>query len=253
MKSPFQPPILVVGCGHSGTSLVMTMLDQHPEIHAIPRETGFLMGSRLDASTAVLGFRILSIVKGKRTWAEKTPKHVRRLRTIEKVLPSARIVCMVRDGRDVALSIRNRNGDFAGGCRRWVEDNQSWLPSRELPNFFVLRYEELVRSPEIELRRLCDFLQLRFVPEMLHPESRPRNWYSKSVEKPETAFGANHNSHRNWQINQPLFDGSGRWKTGLVPGELATFDEIAGDTMVQLGYYDSKCDNPHPAKSPGES
>ena len=35
----------------------------------------------------------------------------------------------------------------------------------------------------------------------------PGYYYSNKIGKPEKAFGKNHDQYRNWQINQPLFDG----------------------------------------------
>ena len=41
---------------------------------------------------------------GKRRWGDKTPMYVKRMATIERVLPEARFVHLIRDGRDIALS-----------------------------------------------------------------------------------------------------------------------------------------------------
>ena len=45
---------------------------------------------------------------GKPRWGEKTPIYVKSMRRIERALPEARFVHVIRDGRDVALSIRDR-------------------------------------------------------------------------------------------------------------------------------------------------
>src|ERR1051325_199517 len=41
-EPPCAPPVFVVGCGRSGTTLLRLMLDAHPEL-AIPGETHFLI------------------------------------------------------------------------------------------------------------------------------------------------------------------------------------------------------------------
>ncbi len=101
----------VVGCGHSGTTVVKRTLSHLPGMHCIPRETQlfFRMArrpnalrkhlARWDAEGAAAGFS---------GWVEKTPKHVQQLSTIWKADPQARVVFIVRDGRDVAASMMNR-------------------------------------------------------------------------------------------------------------------------------------------------
>ncbi|MGH2952033.1 MAG: sulfotransferase family protein, partial [Solirubrobacterales bacterium] len=51
--------------------------------------------------------------QGKQRWGDKTPIYVKRMRLISAVLPEARFVHLIRDGRDVALS-RRRRGMGAG-------------------------------------------------------------------------------------------------------------------------------------------
>jgi hypothetical protein len=48
-------PVFIVGCGHSGTTLLTAMLDSHPQMHAYPGESNvFLRGvtARTSASAA---------------------------------------------------------------------------------------------------------------------------------------------------------------------------------------------------------
>lgn len=45
-----------------------------------------------------------------------------------------------------------------------------------------------------------------------------------------------HKKMRNWQINQPLFDGRGRWNTDMTPTEKSIFKAKAQEYLVQFGY-----------------
>src|SRR4029450_6951764 len=98
---------------------------------------------------------------------------------LERVFPDARYVHLVRDGRDAALSffeMRRRPrfnvarprglASFASHWRLEVEGARQ-RGSRLAPRYPELRYEDLVREPETELRRICDFLELEFEPAML--------------------------------------------------------------------------------------
>jgi hypothetical protein len=53
--------------------------------------------------------------------------------------------------------------------------------------------------------------------------------------KPPSAHEAQHRQYRNWQINQPLFDGRGKWKR-MTSEEKRMVKEIAGHMLVECGY-----------------
>src|SRR5687768_11829070 len=62
-----------------------------------------------DAAAVLRGFYgLYAELQGKPRWGDKTPGYVRRMSPIAKALPEARFVHLVRDGRDVLLSRRQR-------------------------------------------------------------------------------------------------------------------------------------------------
>jgi hypothetical protein len=46
--------------------------------------------------------------QGARRWAGNTPEEILHLSTIKKTLPDALVVHVIRDGRDVSVSLSNR-------------------------------------------------------------------------------------------------------------------------------------------------
>jgi len=182
--------------------------------------------ARLDAST---------IAAGKSRWVEKTPRHILRIGTILRRRPDAKIVLVLRDGRDVACSIRDRTGNLEGGIRRWVEDNRAGQGFWSDPRVQVLRYEELVADFDATVGGIVGFLGENYEPGMRDFHSTPRRFYSDDLARPSSAFGTNHGQYRNWQINQPLFDGRGRWRR-LGSGDLAVVERVAGSMLRDLGY-----------------
>ena len=66
--------------------------------------------------------------QGKPRWGEKTPTYVQKMRLIQRAIPEARFVHVIRDGRDVALSVLDRTvRDLTAGRRRQAlaeEDHQ---------------------------------------------------------------------------------------------------------------------------------
>lgn len=132
--------------------------------------------------------------RGKARWVEKTPRHLLELETLRQLWPDARIVRIVRDPRDVALSLAGMPfaGDsLVGNLVRIDQDD------RVSGGFFAhdgralsLRYEDLVTDPERELRRLCGFLDEAFEPAMLEPGAAAADvaaeheWWKRSVAAP---------------------------------------------------------------------
>jgi hypothetical protein len=66
-----------------------------------------------------------------------------------------------------------------------------------------------------------------------HEESK--KYYADELKKPDD-ISENHAQYRNWQINQPIFDGSGRWEKELDVEEKKIIKEIGGDMLVRYEY-----------------
>jgi hypothetical protein len=199
------------------------MFASHPAVFIPHRETNAFLDPEFAASQwqALLNEARAS---GRRHLAEKTPRHILHLDLIRRIVPGARFLVMVRDGRDVAASYIRRSGTAKVGRRRWLNENRYVLAAREDPDVTVLRYEDLIATPEASLRRVCGFAGVPFAPEMLRFHETERLWFGvpRLAERDEVGT-AEHKVLRNWQINQPLFDGRGKWRELLPADEVAAF------------------------------
>jgi len=90
---------------------------------------------------------------------------------------------------------RNPKAVYASQANKYLSEEQSWfsrgymrfrqfvhiniqltLTARlhkqlhELPNYQLVRYEDVVQDPVSEIQRVCDFLEIDFLPQMLSPE-----------------------------------------------------------------------------------
>lgn len=160
----FDAPIFVVGCGHSGTTELITLLDRHPLVTAYLDGPGMEFAiqpnsfvspwprwapvtSRHDDRT----FADLARRKHAAHWAVKSPSNICRLGYILKALPHARVVMMVRDGRDTMLSLAERfpNEEATGPLvlGRWINDNTAGLLFSADPRVMVVRLEDLTQQP----------------------------------------------------------------------------------------------------------
>ncbi|MEQ8717545.1 MAG: sulfotransferase [Acidimicrobiales bacterium] len=172
-------PIVIGGCGRSGTTLLLSVLSCHPEIHAIPQETGALCRGALKPELGLdAPFRLellyehlveSAISPTARRWCEKTPRNVWYFeRLIDHFGAGIRLLNIVRDGRDVVRSRHPSNPDSTHvQPRRWVADVGAGKAVEDHPQVLTIRYEDLVGQYEPTLRRVCEFLEVDFVTAFL--------------------------------------------------------------------------------------
>ena len=227
------PPIFIVGCGHSGTSLLLRILGAHSRICALPFESMLAFQERPER--LLKSFERLTIAEGKARWVEKTPRHIARIDRLIELCPNAQFLLILRDGRDVACSIQDRKGDIELGIKRWVDDNRAGRPYWDHPSLRVLKYEQIVEDFEATITALLDFLGEEYEPEMREYYRSRKSIYGRKPARPKSPYGANHARYRNWQVSQPLFDARGKWLR-MTAGEKRIVKEHANDMLIEYGY-----------------
>jgi hypothetical protein len=104
---------------------------------------------------------------------EKTPRHALFLSSIRSLYPDAKFVHIVREPKNVISSWLNAPFAVSNWIPWYAERWNNTLDiTRELaacaPDSLVtIRYEDLVEASAVTLQKVCEFLQLRYVPEML--------------------------------------------------------------------------------------
>jgi hypothetical protein len=167
--------------------------------------------------------------QGKARWGEKTPQHTLWWREIREGFPDMQVIHVVRDGRDVALSYRAAHF----GPKHVYDLAQRWVvylgaaeeAGRALgeTGFLVVRYEDLLRGPEEELRRICGFLGEAFDPAML--------------EQGGSAVSYPTDPRNEANLRRPLITGNaGKWSTAMTPREIRIFEALAGPALERYGY-----------------
>jgi hypothetical protein len=267
------PFIVVVGHVRSGTTLLRAMLDSHPELAIPPEAYGvvpmLLRGAQapcdLDAmierfradkyfddwqmpaesietlradprvvtnADAVAGlYHLYACMHGKPRYGDKTPSHTHLMHVMADSFPAARFLHIVRDGRDVAASVVTMDfgaGEFAEAARSWsrkVERGHRTGLQLGPDRYRLIHYEDLVDHPKEVLEEVCDFFDLPFTTEMLE--------YDRRAE--ELLDGVRETDHIQG-IRRPPTAGLRDWHVDLTPHQIAVFDEIAGDTLEELGY-----------------
>jgi len=167
---------------------------------------------------------------GKPRWGDKTPSYTEEIDVIRRIFPDAKILHIVRDGRDVVVSHKGLSWASGNYLKlvadwRWKVTIAHKVGSVLGDDFLELRYEDLVRQPEATLRRICDFVGEAYEPEMLNYSetagdvvpSESLVWHRNSIRPPDPS-----------QLD--------KWKTALSKAERILFEEIAGDALELFGY-----------------
>jgi hypothetical protein len=183
---------------------------------------------------------------GKDQWGDKTPTYGTELLRIASLLPEARFVHIIRDGRDVALSVRGlwfRPGDSVEAC---AEDWSTRLARTRalgalVPSYLEIQYEALVQFPERTLREVCRFLGLGFDPQMLeyHVRAAARLDEHQVRYAPDGRLLVSKDERlRNQQLVMapPRPDRVQRWKREMTQDDTRRFEAVAGEWLERLGY-----------------
>jgi hypothetical protein len=187
---------------------------------------------------------------------------VRNIDRFFDVFPEAKLILLVRDGRDnVASSVRaglakratttfaekskmrinnllrrdfrTAANDWAGAVRRIVEFDEKFRATPLATRYMILRYEDIYRNPRPMAERLFQFMEVPFDSSILD-----------AVENAEVVgssfFGASGKEDAtkpNWKATPKTeaFQPMGRWKDWTVL-ERNLFKRIAGEQLIRMGY-----------------
>jgi hypothetical protein len=164
---------------------------------------------------------------GKSRWGDKRPKHVEHLPAIFRMFPDAQFIHLIRDPRGCTASLKQL-GWWGWGAveslERWQKATEAGMAARSWlapDQYLELRYEDLVADPAAELQRVCDFLRIRYVPEMLGHESG-----AALIDKKYHA-----------RVSQPVDDAAvQKWRQVLTPDELALVEAKVGHLLDEFDY-----------------
>jgi hypothetical protein len=192
LDNSVRDPVFLLGFPRSGTTLLHQMLASHPHLQVMEERPCMRVlerriggdSDRFPAALAALDSEHASALR-EAYWAcvashvdrrpdavfvDKLPMHLVRAGTIHRLFPSARFVFVVRHPADVCFSAWSQVFSDGDLVRQFTELDATmelydrsmrlWYEFRRLLplEVHVVRYEELVRSPESPLRELCRFL-----------------------------------------------------------------------------------------------
>jgi hypothetical protein len=169
--------------------------------------------------------------QGVERWAECTPEHLLYLNRIKETIPNALIIHIIRDARDVALSMdkglwirpfpwhMDKRLLVTGLYWEWIVQRGRAFGKKIDADYTEVHFEELVKHPRETLARLGQFIDHNLDYE------RIKKVGIGSVSEPNTSFRSDAN-----------FNPVGRWKDQFPPEELKRFEGLIGHTLEELGY-----------------
>lgn len=290
----------IFGHARSGTTLLMRLVRLHPEVHCNYQAHFFTRQPLLkslvntpeaeewlarksnrwnqgrDLSPLVLRAAADFIMErdaakeGKHIVGDKSPSstiHGQAVRDLHSIYPDAKLIYIVRDGRDVLVSERFRNlveesrflkpedkgiieelrkdqRQFTNGTRSIFTETfirrvaQGWVANLQETknegerlfgnNYCSLRYEDVLERPVEELTRLWKVLGVKKIDQSLEKKIKAEMEYNPDEEW---------QAKRNEGIASFLPKGqAGNWERLFTEEDKSIFKEVASQTMIEWGY-----------------
>lgn len=244
--------VFLVGARRSGTNWLQRALSAHPDLAAAPSEThlfshglgplneriqhGAPLSSRtgsvymereeyLDAlrdfCDRLFGGLLEGLGQSGKTLVERTPWHVYSLDLIGAVYPDARVIHIVRDGRDVVRSLMAQDwgpDDPKTAAEEWVASvSAARSAARGLQWYVEVRYEDLLADPRSEVTKLLAWLELDNADDVVEA----------TLVEAGVEFNVDPGSRR---------VGTQKWRTDMDPVALREVERVAGPLLEQSGY-----------------
>jgi hypothetical protein len=166
---------------------------------------------------------------GKIRWGEKTPWHAFYWREIINGFPKAKIIHIVRDGRDSSISWKKaRFGPkhYYHLATRWVryldiiDDVKKEIDKH---SFTEIRYEDLLNHTEKVIQDVCSFLNEEFDSGMLE-------FYTDQQSYPTDI-------QNDQNLRKPILKtNTGKWRKEMNQRDLRIFETVAGEYLDKYGY-----------------
>jgi len=285
-------------CGHpkSGTTLLRSLLDSHPQLVVYPDETFFLRGFLQEAdhlklkqkvslalryllrffevhenhpaalmdfpederrytayvamckafdaqisakdgcrhegdflSAAILAFGQIygALTDNAKYWVEKSTYNEMFAEQIFTWWPQAMCIQITREPRDIFASYRRKHKSLAPEtfAYRWRKSAETGLNNQKQygeERYLILRYEDLVQEPDMQIEKLTQFLDIHENPILRVPSRNGVPWEGNSMFADKFS-----------QIStKPL----GRWEAELSPRDVQIIEKVAGSQMRASGY-----------------
>lgn len=164
-------------------------------------------------------------------WVTKDPSVWGYFQELRDYYDGLKVVYLVRDVRDVALSFANSNVGRSHpyfSARRWQEEQAfggELLDSQFGEQMHQIRYQDLLQEPESEIRDVCEFLDLEYRPEMLY--------FYESDNAQRAADSAQAFENLSVPIKSDNYD---KFRDRLPRAEIRVVEKVAAEELERFGF-----------------
>lgn len=183
----------IVGCGHTGTTLLSAMLSIHKDIYCPMYETEIFF--KKDSLKKIKELEKIAKDQNYKYLLEKTPRHLYKIEKINGLLKNVKFLSCIRNGYDTIFSLNKRYNDLEKSINRYIDDNLFLISMIENNNIKLVKYEELTSTTEKTLKEVCKFLNIKYNKNMLNFHNYKLIWKNKSQNS----------SLRTDQISKPVY------------------------------------------------
>jgi hypothetical protein len=168
-------------------------------------------------------------------WVSKSTQNEQYFQTYDRMFgDEARFIYVVRDPRDVYTSIQKRqqiitgqNEDDRSQMRSFaiswgLQVNTALKMAEHDERVHLLRYEDLLRDPENEMKKVAEHIEVNFDDAMLSPTRHGKVWGGNSV----------HADGFQGISTAPI----GRYREKLETYQIGTLTRYLDDQVTRLGY-----------------
>ena len=191
-------------------------------------------------------YRLYAARFGKPRWGDKTPLYGLHLPAVTGLLPEAHVVHLIRDGRDVALSLRQtwfspgREIETLAEYWQHVTSTTREHGSR-YGRYLEVRFEDLIGATEDVLRRVCRFLELPYDEQMMdyHRGAPGRLAEHRARVRQDGSVVISHAGRIQQQMltmQPPQASRVQAWRAVMAADERCRFERVAGGLLTALGY-----------------
>jgi len=186
--------------------------------------------------------------QGKPRWGDKSPPYTYKAPRIQAVLPEAHFIHIIRDGRDVALSLAEVSwgpDDITEAAKKWVKElRKARKRAKQLARgtYLEVHYEDLVTDAEPVLRRIVEHVDLPWSDQMLdYPKYAQERMRGEMERTLRPLGGGTITAEERTRQHQLLFEPpsatrAGRWRTEMSAENRKAFEAVASPLLKKLGY-----------------
>lgn len=180
--------------------------------------------------------------QGKPRWGDRSLDHLAHMVRLAEWLPEVRFIHMVRDARDMtvaARSLADNPESAAEAAARWaaaIGTARAYHPGPA--RYLEIRFEDLVRTPEATLRRICEFAALPWHPALLEWDRIAPARMAETTHLARRGGAPAELLRVQYRRAAALPDLAeiGRWRQVLTPAECGQVWLLAGPLLASLGY-----------------